>query len=325
MDNHFQRAYGGYFGLELPTIGAEYHGALLGLNTGRNALEHVLSSRKFRKVYIPWFTCDVVLEPFHKLGISYEFYEIDDRLEIINLPALGELDGLLYTNYFGLKQQYIVSLSEASQSLIVDNSQAFFARPIGQIPTIYSARKFFGVPDGAYVNVQFQSNCYQTDISHDRFGHLLKRADRGAALGYADFKQNDLALTGQPIKLMSVLTRSLLASVNYDTVLQVRNCNYEMLHMRLKKYNELDWLPATTSDGPMAYPFLFPDSTLKSKLIERNIYVPTYWPNVSKWRKEDTLEFRLTANLVSLPIDQRYNAEDMEYIIDTLEHLISAN
>ena len=72
---------GGYFSLEIPQR-EEYHKDALRLNTGRNCLEYILRAREYKKVYIPYYTCDVVLEPFHKLGIPFEYYHIDIHLEI---------------------------------------------------------------------------------------------------------------------------------------------------------------------------------------------------------------------------------------------------
>ena len=63
---------GGYFSMEL-SRGESYHPHALALNTGRNCLEYILRSRGYCKVYIPYYTCGVVLEPFHKLGIAYKY------------------------------------------------------------------------------------------------------------------------------------------------------------------------------------------------------------------------------------------------------------
>ena len=56
---------GGYFSLELPLI-EEYHKNAIRLNTGRNCLEYILRVRGYKKVYIPYYTCEVILEPFKK-------------------------------------------------------------------------------------------------------------------------------------------------------------------------------------------------------------------------------------------------------------------
>ena len=82
-------AIGGYFSLELP-IHEEYHKYALKLNTGRNCLEYILRCRHYSKVYIPYYTCDVILEPLQKLGIAFDFYHINLDFEITD-----EIKGLL--------------------------------------------------------------------------------------------------------------------------------------------------------------------------------------------------------------------------------------
>ena len=142
---------GGYFSLELPQRD-EYHKDALRLNTGRNCLEYVLRARGYKKVYIPYYICDVVLEPFKKLGIPYEYYHVDIHLEIRDHFTLKADEALLYTNYYGLKQRYVEQLAERiGKRLIVDNTQAFYAKPLPGIDTFYTCRKFFGVADGAYL------------------------------------------------------------------------------------------------------------------------------------------------------------------------------
>ena len=136
---------GGYFSLELP-YGEEYHKNAIRLNTGRNCLEYILKARGYKKVYLPYYTCGVVLEPFEKLDISYEFYHIDTQLEIQDEFTLKNGEALLYVNYYGLKQRYIEQLAEkVGTRLIVDSTQAFYARPKEGIDTFYTCRKFFGV------------------------------------------------------------------------------------------------------------------------------------------------------------------------------------
>ena len=142
---------GGYFELELPQK-AEYHKSALALNTGRNCLEYILRARGYKKVYLPYYSCEVLLEPFNKLDVEYCFYHINGSLELEQLVTLQDGEALLYINYFGLKQDYVASLSATyGKQLIVDNTQAFYAKPIKGIDTFYSCRKFFGVADGAYL------------------------------------------------------------------------------------------------------------------------------------------------------------------------------
>lgn len=105
------KSIGGYFELELPYGNALYFGDdYIELNSARNCLEYLLKFEKFTKIYIPYYTCDAVLEPIKKLEISYEFYDIDDNLEpTFDYKTLKESDVFLYTNYFGVKDLFIKS------------------------------------------------------------------------------------------------------------------------------------------------------------------------------------------------------------------------
>ncbi|WP_264554527.1 hypothetical protein [Flavobacterium sp. N1946] len=121
-------AIGGYFGLDLREKEA-YHKEkkCIALNTSRNCLEYILFGRNYQLVFIPYFTCEAILEPFNKLNIQFEFYSIDENLEpIFDFNKLDSNAAFLYTNYFGLKDNYIKELAAQDVNLIIDNSQSFF-------------------------------------------------------------------------------------------------------------------------------------------------------------------------------------------------------
>ena len=93
------------------------------------------------------------------------------------------------------------------KKLIVDNTQAFYAKPVEDVDTFYTCRKFFGVPDGAYLYAEAKVDFHiEQDVSYDRLSFLLKRFDLGAEAGYADFREQSERLIAQPIKGMSNLT-----------------------------------------------------------------------------------------------------------------------
>ena len=308
-------AIGGYFSLELP-LREEYHKNAIRLNTGRNCLEYILRVRGYNKVYIPYYTCDVVLEPFKKLGIQYEYYHIDIHFEIRDRFTLKEGEALLYTNYYGLKQRYVEQLAEKVGSrLIVDNTQAFYAKPLQGIDTFYTCRKFFGVPDGAYLYTdKLLDKELEQDQSYERMLSLTKRIDLSPEAGYQDFHNISKSLVGQPIKRMSKLTQRMMQSIDYKLVAKRRMANYHLLHDALGKENNLV-LPLEADAVPMVYPYMVPEKGLREKLIERKVFVARYWPNVLEWAKEGDLDYLLAAQMQPLPIDQRYGEIDMKRII----------
>ena len=316
-------AIGGYFELELYQK-REFHIGAVALNTARNCLEYILVTRQYKKVYIPFYTCEVVLEPFHKYGIEYEFYSINDKLEPVEFPLLKADEAFLFTNYFGLKQAAVQGVAERyGQQTIIDNAQAFYAPRIEGIDTFYSPRKFFGVPDGGYVYCDAEPlEDIPQDVSWERMQHLLRRIDEGAEKGYVDFKTNSEALINSPILRMSNLTHALLCSIDYDDAKRRRWDNYQCLDSALKKTNMLH-LSCGPDDVPMVYPYLTTDVELRDRLISSRIYVATYWPNVLKWCDKKNIEYNLARNILPIPIDQRYDLCDMKKILDVLHSIRS--
>lgn len=311
---------GGYFELELRG-GEHYHQGALCLNSARSCFEYVLRARGYKKIYLPYYTCEIVAQPCQLLHVDYEFYPIDRNLEPVVLPELKEGEALVYTNYFGLKWQCAERLAQRYGSqLIVDNAQAFFAKPIAGIDTFYSPRKFLGVPDGGYLYCDGHIDMeLPQSHSYDRMSHLLKRMEMGAEAGYADFKCNDEALGNQPIMRMSVLTEKLLKAIDYTAITDRRRNNYQLLDQALRQHNQLD-LTCSDEAVPMVYPFLPKRNTeLKKKLIENKIFVATYWPNVMDWCKEQDWEYQLAQQACFLPVDQRYEEKEMAGIINLIK------
>ena len=258
-----------------------------------------------------------MLEPIDKLGIEVEFYHINESLEPISTPLLKKNEAFLYTNYFGLKQQFVKHLAEVyGNQLIVDNAQAFYAEPIQGIDTFYSARKFFGVPDGAYLYTDKElTQELEQDVSSERMSHLLKRIDLGAEAGYQDFRKNDDSLCHQPIKRMSKLTDAILCGIDYESAKQKRRLNYAVLDKVLKDSNRIH-LELDDEAVPMVYPYWTNDALLRQKLIANKVFVATYWPNVKEWTKERMLEFELAETVIPIPVDQRYGMKEMKLIED---------
>ncbi|MFA6922770.1 MAG: hypothetical protein WC223_00815 [Bacteroidales bacterium] len=309
---------GGYFELELRK-GKEFHPYAIALNTGRNALELILKLKKYKKVHVPYYTCDVILEPLKKTKTLYEFYSVDKNFEpIFDYSILKREDGFLYINYFGLKDIFICEIAKKCNNLIIDNSQAFFSEPTANIPTFYSCRKFFGVPDGAYLYIDGADDiAFPIDHSESRFTHLIKRIDYGAETGFNDFKNNENNMIGQPIKKMSKLTQALLCNIDYKSVSKKRRENFLFLHKQLSNYNEIE-IDFCKELVPMVYPFLSNQSDLKQNLLKHKIFIATYWQNVSEWTNKDSLEYKYAQQIIHLPIDQRYNFENLKEIINLI-------
>lgn len=315
------KAIGGYLNLQLP-IKEEYYPSLIKLNTGRNALEYILKVNNYSSIYIPYYTCEVLLEPIRKSGIPFHFYTIDKNLDPIVDFEIEASECFLYTNYFGIKQHTVNNLAKMGMNLIIDNSQAFYAKPLPGIDTFYSCRKFFGVPDGSYLQSKHISSAkFERDVSYERMSHLLISIDQSIEKGYESFKINNDVLSKNPIRRMSFLTEYLLKSIDYEDCKTKRNRNFNILHNALSGNNQLA-IDTSLIDGPLCYPFLSNKENIKKKLIAKRVFAPVFWPNVLKWTTEKMFENYLTQNLVPLPIDHRYDQDDMERIINYLKQML---
>lgn len=306
---------GGYFSLELP-IFPEYHANSIALNSGRFCLEYLLRCRKYKKVYVPYYTCDSVVAPIEKLGIEYEFYHIDKYYLIQNAPSLEKNEALIYTNYWGLQDNYCQELAaKYDKQLILDYTQAFYSHPISGINTFYSCRKFFGVPDGGYLYTDAVADFeIEEDYSWQRMDSLVKRIDISPEAGYDDFHKTSALFHDMPVRKMSKLTKRLMQSIDYERVAQRRIENYNILR------NHLGGEQLVHGEVPMVFPYeTGKGQVLRQQLISNKIFVAKYWPNVDEWCTEDSEESWMANHVLPLPIDQRYSTEGMERIINIIK------
>ncbi len=301
---------GGYFGLELP-VKKEYWSNSIKLNCARNALRYIIRVYKIKEINIPFYTCPVVWQAARKENCKINFYHINKNF----MPSkeFNEDDFILYTNYFGICTKNAKKLAKKYKNLILDNAQSFFTEKIG-LASFNSARKFVGVPDGAYLfcNKKIKEDLPQ-DISFERVSHLIKRLDIDTKFGYQDFCSNEDSLENEPVETMSNFTQKVLKSIDYEQIKKQRIENFNTLHKKLGKTNEIQ-IDINSTDVPMVYPYMIKNESLRKHLINNGVYVEQYWqPLDSKSIEADFQKY-----ILPLPIDQRYNKDDMERILDII-------
>lgn len=318
-------AIGGYFELADFVEGGQFpHDNGVLLNTGRNALEYILRSiGDVKSVYLPYYTCEVLLEPLKKLNIPWSFYHINSSFEIADEINLEEGEYIIANNYYGIKDSYIEKLAERyGYQLIVDCAQAFFAKPLSGIKSFYSMRKFVGVADGgvAYLGNLPQGliDVKEEERTSEHDSHLFRRKQFGAESGFAFFQANEKKLNNQPIHYMSFETKWILDHIDFKEVVERRVENFKYLHNALNKENYLTLPDCDAFNCPMVYPFMTSiGCDLREKLIDNKVFVARYWPNVEKQDGFET-EYDLSLNVIPIPCDQRYGIEEMNRIINLI-------
>lgn len=317
-------AIGGYFELELGTgVGIGLHAGALALNSARNCFRYILQKHRPSKIHLPHYICDSMVDVAESSCIPFEFYALDKNMEVPQLVEPQQDELLLYVNYFGLKTNHADQLADRfGSSVVIDNSQAFFAEPSVQTLTIYSPRKFFGVPDGGYLYTDLLPGVGEIpeETAADRCGHLLGRIESGPKSYYSTYREAEFAHINRPILKMSRISKRILASLDYESIALKRERNFLFLHAHLAPLNIYPIEIDASFKGPMIYPFLIDDGAfLKEDLIEEEIYVPMYWADVKTRDGVPLLECSLADDLVPLPIDQRHTLVDMRRIVVVLE------
>lgn len=312
---------GGYLNLESNQNNL-YHKNAIKLNSGRNCLRVLIRHRKIKKIYLPYYICDAVIEACNLENCDICYYPLNPGFRIKNeiIDFNKDTDFLYLVNYCGLlTNEDIKNYYKKYQNIILDNTQDFFRYNLFNIDTIYSCRKFFGVPDGAYLytNINIQEN-YEYDYSYDRMLHILGRYELGAEKFYQSFKENEAKISLLPIKYMSKLTDNIMRIIDYKYCMKTRSNNYIFLYNELNSLNQLE-LPANI-EGAFSYPLLTDNAqNVKEYLVKEKIFIPQYWKEVLDRTSEGTVEYQYTQNILWLPCDQRYTEKEMSYMVEKIK------
>lgn len=311
---------GGYLELDTYNLTMLHKDGIM-LNCGRSALAYIIESNNIKTIWIPYYICDSIIQICKKYNVEINRYRIDISLN----PILDEIDvhqWLYIVNYYGqLSNDFLNNLSKKFNNLIIDNAQSYFSAPINNANTLYTCRKFFGVSDGAILYTKNRiKRKLKTDISYERMIFVLGRYECNAEKFYNIASDNNDLFSNYDIMNMSKLTRNLLCGINYDQVKHRRTENFKCLSNEL---NDINILNLKSVEGAYMYPFFTNKANIiKEKLLKQKIYIPVLWPNVLDEMEENTLEYKLASNVLPLPVDQRYNLNDMNRIIKIIKENI---
>ncbi|MBY0450677.1 MAG: hypothetical protein K2X01_08655 [Cyanobacteria bacterium] len=319
--------------------------------SGRAALLAILENLPPCQLYMPLYCCGVLQEAlapsphiqpcYYRLKAKPGSFLLEPELP----PDLPSDVRVLYVNYAGLQGTVVSTLLEQfGTRLILDNTHAFFETPPTGCFGFNSARKFFGVPDGAlaYGLNSSQYSAFRPNNSLVTDEHLTLKAMGDDQAGYEIYARHEqqMSQSCRTDWAMSVYTLKILERINTDWVKARRRENYQYLRTAIASLKDTqpgldnEWhlpvvLPIDTI--PFAYPFypkqavenpLF-SSQLRQYLRDQQIYTPTLWPEVLDTSGEEleaqSVEAKLSRDTLWLPLDHRYTPEDLTRLIAVLE------
>lgn len=316
------------------------------LSTGRSAIAFTLEEARRRDpdmgctALLSPYTCHTVIKPFLKAGYTVKTYPVDEHLQTDGgtLLQAAEESGasvVLVHRYFGFDTlpgagETVAVLRDRGVVTIEDRTQCIYSGlgPLAVDYTIGSIRKWSGVPDGAF------AVCREGTFSRRPEGPDLALAEAKTAAGVAKYrclfqhtgdKPAFLALFREAEELldrqkgfraMGDLSLRMQTALDIETLRRKRRENYQTLLGGLEGCPGVQ--PLFSELPKDAVPLYFPlwvendRAALQTWLRDASIYAPVVWPRpenlppVCRWAEA------FYQHLLCLPIDQRYDADDME-------------
>lgn len=318
------------------------------LSTGRQAIRLCLQDAriKVRRALLPEYTCASVIQAFQEEGFDLLYYPLDDKLtcaysDLNRLARDHPVGVLLFHAFFGFDTLKVDAPLSPDLCVICDATQSFFSGidyP-GAHYRVASLRKWGPFLDGGFCGksqgrfdlkgpfpedgelVQVMGEAFDLKTRYIEEGQGPKQAYlqlyRQAASLLAS-RQNFYQMSGQALKSYG--------ATDFEAVAQRRRANYQAL------WDYPDWdaigqplFPLSDRRTvPLYFPFLVKEGgrqALQSFLISRDVYAPLIWPRPVQIPEEALSgpARRLYEHLLVLPIDQRYDCQDMARIKGLLD------
>lgn len=310
--------------------------------SGRTAIETVLRNEpRIRKALLPSYCCDSMIEPFRRVGVSVDFFSVnfDDGMKI-ELKIPDDFECVLWCNYFGFRvimpdlQDFIarggIVIEDITHSLFSiqqHNKQSHYL--------VASLRKWAPILCGGFVLTrkgELKNSPVNTPSAEflDKKEKAMKLKAEYLTGASSTDKQTFLSLFSGANEWLaenySGLTideysKEYMNHVDVALHREQRIRNAKVLYAGLINNPYIQFMfPLDDMDCPLFVPVIIKDGkrdAIRNKLVENDIYCPVHWPHPKAACKSNFYEVEL-----SLICDQRYNEDDMQRIVDVLNHEI---
>lgn len=311
---------------------ANYFGAEYLFSSGRTSLFYILMNESADKVYVPDYVCPCVDEIVKDTGKNIIKYHIKQNL-IPEIPETDEKLIFLLVNHFALcdvdSTVDEIKLKMPNAVIVLDDVQALWdLKNEHKVDYAFSSfRKWLPVPDGSPVKTLKKLNI--PDLVSNYFvvnkviGSLLKyyrdyeEIDDDNYLSFFENGENEIDKSWN-CKCSSI-SKNILNNIDYEYVTKRRKENFLYLYENIPtelfevgtsvEYNLLK----KESSVPMFFPlFIDNKQELRKELMKNNIFCPVHWSIENS---------KLAERELSLVIDQRYNLNDMNRIVNVIKEL----
>jgi hypothetical protein len=315
-------------------ISKEYEKCLF-LENGRQCYK-VLNDKLKGKILFPAYACESMIQNIGKDRIIY--YDVDYNLDIdfhsISDEDINSAEAFVYINYYGFSQskknlEKIQKLKEKNILIVEDITHSAFSgfEFIGDV-LICSIRKWFGIEG---LGILYTNKFDFTDLE-------FCDENTFSSLRYKGFMEKESFLNGKDVNKIYLetfanaedyanhfmeISRSTSAAMcrfynyDYEQMIKKRRENYLFLEKNLLT-NNVYQIKKLNQETPLFFPvYAKHRDDLRQYLIKNNIFCPIHWPKLDSIDSHFAVH-QLLDNILSIPIDQRYDINDMTRIIETI-------
>lgn len=318
--------------------------------SGREAIGFILDdiNPNTRTAILPAYICRSMLEPFVSRGYTVKYFGIDDNFnpDIKELESLLKLkpDIILVIDWFGMdKNKEVVSLTrQYSKEMIVlsDCTHNYFndSLPIDTDFIIASLRKWLPLPDGgiainckskfknkleyienSFVDKRIKAMLMKTEYLNT--GEKGLKSEFRKLLSEAEGILNIKDLSTSPLRI-SPLSLSLLNQTDLSFMKMKRRENFNVLSTLIDREIGIPIINNSIKnfECPFSFPIIVKNNREKLQLwlAKNDIYCQVLWPLPGEIYTNYKTASYLSYNMLSIPCDQRYSKDDMEYIAELI-------
>lgn len=317
------------------------------VDSGRSALylalQDILARGGKKEAWVPAYCCHSLLQPFVLLNFRVHYYSMGLTLTSpCGLPEYLDGETFLYINYFGKInypiQKWIIDQRYKGNSFFVieDCVQSLFTENAGTTGdySIYSLRKFIEVLDGGVLVSKHALASFPLGspdegfISQKVVGKLIRGYEISVSDTCLSLLENAEALLDNFAgpRTVSWITCYLLRRIDYDRVVSTRRNNWfrfrDILNDQCSTCLHVEPLFTELAAGevPLGFPIRvkWPErDRLRRYLGSQGIYCPVHWilpAEIHSWPQD----LELSRSILTIPIDQRVNEEDLSYVAEVL-------
>lgn len=322
------------------------YGKCTWLRSGREALHLVALNlnieNKHPVVLMPAYCCHSMVDPFEKAGWKIVYYRLKEDLTV-DLDYLTRLlvsvrpKAALTMNFYGsastLDAVSVIKCGYPECICIEDFSHCTFC-----LSDIYneqvdyyatSIRKSVGVCDGSVIISKVELDKSSVEDNETEFMAARRDCQKlKAKYTYSqDAAQKNLFFTelrkqeGEldnftGVHRISSTGKEMLKVLNGGMIRYARQQNLKhILDLLGGKVESIPGIERCLSGAPFSFPiFVKNRDEVQQKMAKKGVYAPVLWPICDEARAVCPVSSRMADEMLSIPIDQRYNYDDIEDI-----------